>query len=111
MNKIRLISLLTAALGLALSLAQAQPTLIAIGSLTESQAGANLDLSGLRYSLENGAPANLLGGMGSAITYAGGNTFLALPDRGPNAISYNSAVDDTVSYVNRFQTVRMRIDT
>src|SRR5215475_4664605 len=110
MNKIRLISLLTAALGLALSLAQAQPTLIAIGSLTESQAGANLDLSGLTYSLENGAPANLLGGLGSAITYDVGKKFLALPDRGPNAIPSHPLIDDTASYINRFHTIEMDLD-
>jgi Esterase-like activity of phytase len=84
--------------------------LVAIGNLTQSRAGSYTDLSGLTYTLENGVPANLLGGLGSGITYARGNTFLALPDRGPNAVSYNSAVDDTVSYVNRFHTVRMRIE-
>jgi hypothetical protein len=84
--------------------------LVAVGNLTQSRAGSYTDLSGLSYTLENGAPANLLGGLGSGITYAGGNTFLALPDRGPNAVSYNGAVDDTVSYVNRFHTVRMRIE-
>ena len=76
--------------------------LVAVGNLTQSRAGSYTDLSGLTYTLENGVPANLLGGLGSGITYAGGNTFLALPDRGPNAVSYNGAVDDTVSYVNRF---------
>ena len=84
--------------------------LVAVGNLTQSRAGSYTDLSGLTYTLENGVPANLLGGLGSGITYAGGNTFLALPDRGPNAVSYNSAVDDTVSYVNRFHTVRIRIE-
>ncbi len=44
---------------------------------------------------------------GSALAWAGGNTFIALPDRGPNATPYNSAVDDTVSYISRFQTVTM----
>ena len=43
------------------------------------------DLSGLDYNLENGVPANLLGGLGSALTWGYGDTFLALPDRGPNA--------------------------
>jgi phytase-like protein len=51
--------------------------------------------------------ANELGGFGSAITNAGGYTFLALPDRGPNAVSYDSSIDDTVSYINRFHTVTM----
>jgi hypothetical protein len=77
-NTIRLISWFTAALSLVPSLGQAQPTLIAVGSLTESRAGANADLSGLTYSLENQAPANLLGGLGSAITYNSGSKFLLL---------------------------------
>src|SRR5689334_6764777 len=87
--------------------ASATITLIADGTLTDSAAGHLADLSGLTGTLENGAPANLLGGLGSGIAYAGGNTFLAVPDRGPNATSYNSKVDDTVSYINRFQTVTM----
>ena len=112
MNKIRLISMLTAAaLALSASLGQAaQPTLIAIGSLTDSRAGANLDLSGLTYALENRAPANLLGGLGSAMTYDAGKKFLLLPDRGPNATPFDSLIDDTVSYINRFHTVEMDLD-
>ena len=74
---------------LTLSCAQAQPSLLAVGTLTHSRAGADADLSGLNYKLENGVAANLLGGLGSALTYASGNTFLALPDRGPNAAPYN----------------------
>ncbi len=87
----------------------AQITLLAVGTLTDSTAGANADLSGLNYQLENGAPANLLGGLGSGLAYASGNTFLALPDRGPNAVPYNSAIDDTVSYINRFHTITMSL--
>jgi hypothetical protein len=83
------------------------PTLLAIGTLTGSSAGAGVDLSGLTGTMENGLPQNILGGLGSAIAWAGGNTFLALPDRGPNATSYNRAVDNTVSYIVRFQTVTM----
>ncbi|MFX7106364.1 hypothetical protein ABTI05_19650, partial [Acinetobacter baumannii] len=75
--------------------------------LTGSSAGADADLSGLSGTLENGLPANILGGLGSGLTYAGGNTFLALPDRGPNATPYNSKVDDTVSYISRFHTISM----
>jgi hypothetical protein len=88
---------------------QAQVTLLARGTLTGSSAGSYQDLSGLKYTLENGVPANLLGGLGSGIAYAGGNTFLAVPDRGPNAVSFNSAVDDTVAYVNRFHTISMQL--
>jgi len=60
--------------------------------------------------LENGVAGNLLGGLGSGIAYAGCNTFLAVPDRGPNAVSYNAALDDTASYINRFQTFELRLE-
>lgn len=102
----------TVLLGIALTLSTAsyaQVTLLAVGSLTQSDAGQNADLSGLTYKLENGAAANLLGGLGSGITYAGSDTFLALPDRGPNAVSYNAAIDDTSSYINRFHTITMAL--
>jgi len=81
--------------------------LIAIGSLNGSTAGVNTDLSGLTNTLENGVAANFLGGMGSGLAYAGGNTFIATPDRGPNATAYNALVDDTTSYISRFQTISM----
>ena len=103
-------ALLAATVGLfATSQLNAQITLLAVGSLTESKAGTYADLSGLTYTLENGVPANSLGGFGSGIAYAGGNTFLAVPDRGPNAVSFDSAIDDTVSYINRFQTIKMHL--
>lgn len=89
--------------------AQAQVKLIARGTLTSSSAGSYADLSGLTYTLENGAAANLLGGFGSGLAYAGGNTFIAVPDRGPNAVSYNSLIDDTVSYIERFHTLQLTL--
>ena len=89
--------------------ANSQVKLLARGTLTASRAGSYRDLSGLNYELENGVPANLLGGLGSGMTYAGGDTFLAIPDRGPNAVSYNSLVDDTVSYITRFHTIEMKL--
>jgi len=92
---------------LAAPAANATVVLLASGTLTGSAAGPDTDLSGLTGTLENGVAANLLGGLGSGLAYAGGNTFLALPDRGPNAQSYNAAVDDTVSYISRFHTVTM----
>jgi Esterase-like activity of phytase len=88
--------------------AQTFPVL-AVGTLDQSRAGSFADLSGLTYNLENGAPANLLGGFGSAIAYASGNTFLALPDRGPNAVEFDDAIDNTASYINRFHTVQMNL--
>ncbi len=85
---------------------QAAPILLGVGSLN----GAT-DLSGLTSTLENGVAANILGGMGSGLAYAGGNTFLATPDRGPNAQAYagGAAVDNTTSYISRFQTVDMQL--
>lgn len=86
--------------------AQAGVTLIASATL----AGAS-DLSGLSGTLENGVAANVLGGMGSGLAWAGGSTFLALPDRGPNASVYagGAAVDNTTSYIDRFQTISLNL--
>ncbi len=83
--------------------------LLAVGTMDQSRAGAWADLSGLNYKLENGVRANELGGLGSAITYVSGNTFLALPDRGPNAVEFDDAIDNTASYVNRFHTVNLEL--
>lgn len=60
-------------------------------------------------ALESGVPGNKLGGMGSAIAYAGCNSFVALPDRGPNALVYNAAVDNTTSYIPRFQSLHLSL--
>ena len=89
--------------------AHASVILLATGTLTGSAAGENADLSGLTGPLENGLPENMLGGIGSGLAYVGGNTFLAMPDRGPNATSYNDALDETVSYISRFHTVTMNL--
>jgi hypothetical protein len=85
----------------------AQIQVLAIGELTQTKAGVYTDLSGLHNTLESGVPANLLGGIGSAITHASGNTFLALPDRGPNADVYDANIDSTTSYIPRFHTIDM----
>lgn len=79
------------------------------GALSGSSAGANTDLSGLSAPLENGIAGNFLGGIGSGLAYAGGTTFIATPDRGPNATPYNPVVDDTVSYISRFQTLDLTL--
>jgi hypothetical protein len=86
--------------------ANAEVNLIATGSLSGNIGDLSTKTSA---PLENGVPGNLLGGIGSGLSYAGCNTFIAIPDRGPNAVSYNSAVDDTVSYINRFQTISMKL--
>jgi hypothetical protein len=83
---------------------EAAVSLIARGTL-----GGSTDLSGLTGAMENGLPGNVLGGLGSGLTYAGGSTFLSVPDRGPNATPYNSAVDNTVSYISRFQTLDLSL--
>jgi len=89
--------------------ATAQIKLIGIGTLDHSAKGANVDLLADSTQLENGKAANVLGGLGSGLAYAGGDSFLAIPDRGPNAAPYNGSVDDTVSFVSRFQTLRIKL--
>jgi len=84
--------------------AQAMVTYFANGTLSGTS-----DLSGLSAPMENGLLGNVLGGIGSGLTYMGGNTYLAVPDRGPNATPYNPAVDDTASYITRFQTLKMNL--
>ncbi len=83
----------------------AEPVLIGMGSLS----GSLSDLSGLNYNLESGLAANLLGGLGSGLAWAGGNTFLALPDRGPNADAWNAALDNTTSFISRFHTLQLTL--
>ena len=79
--------------------------LIAIGTLP----GTGSDYSGLSSTLENGVRADLLGGMGSGLAWAGGSTFLALPDRGPNAVAWNASIDNTTSYIPRFHTLNLEL--
>ena len=103
-------ALLTITLGaIAPAVASAQVTLLAKGTLTSSSAGAYRDLSGLTNTLENGVPNDLLGGFGSGIAHLSGDTFVAVPDRGPNAVSFDALIDDTASYVDRFHTITMNL--
>src|SRR5262245_10983519 len=105
----RRLMLLVALLGLAspfATIACAAPDLIAVGSVSGTYEDFATETASL---LENGILGNRLGGMGSGLAYAGGNTFLALPDRGPNAKPYNSAVDDTPSYTARFHTLNLSL--
>jgi hypothetical protein len=86
--------------------AGARPVLIAVGNIS----GAGDDMAAETAGpLENGVPGNRLGGVGSGLAHAGGNTFVAVADRGPNANPYNPCVDDTTSYINRFQTFRLAL--
>ena len=100
--RIRVIASSIAACFFALPAANAATTLIAIGSLSGSFSDLSSQTAG---PLENGVAGNLLGGLGSGFAWAGGNTFIATPDRGPNAAAYNAGVADTTSYITRFQTI------
>lgn len=101
----RLPYLLALAAASAVAPLSASIDLIAVGKIP----GNTADLSGLSGNLENGVAANLFGGIGSGLAWAGGNTFLALPDRGPNATPWNAAVDDTASYIPRFHTLTLNL--
>src|SRR5215831_12584731 len=88
------------ALGLccARTAAASEPVLIAIGSIS----GQYEDFATRTAApLENGVPGNRLGGLGSGLAYLGGDWFLALP--------YNSCMDDTSSYINRFHTMHLSL--
>src|SRR5262249_40206098 len=100
------VTVLLSALFLLASAVYAGPTLIAIGSVSGTYEDLALETAA---PLETGIPGNRLGGLGSGLAYAGGNIFLALPDRGPNAKPYNSAVDDTASYIARFHTLHLSL--
>jgi hypothetical protein len=95
---------IAAALVTTSSAAVAGPTLLAMGTLSDLK-----DKSGLDYTLENGLSAAVLGGIGSGLTYAGGTTFLAVPDRGPNATVYDPLIDNTTSYISRVQTLNLAL--
>jgi hypothetical protein len=93
--------------GMLTAQASAAVILLANGTLTTTTAGYYTDLSGLQGTMENGVAKTLLGGLGSGLAWAWGNTFIAVPDRGPNAVSYDGLVDDTVTYIPRLQTISM----
>ena len=105
MSRPRLLALL---IGAAFALPAAHAIdLIAVGSLADVT-----DKSALTALLENGVDTgNVLGGIGSGLAWAGGNTFIALPDRGPNATLWTggAAVDQTTSYIARLQTVQLTL--
>jgi hypothetical protein len=81
--------------------------LIAVGSLPGTIADRSAATAG---ALENGVAGNLLGGLGSGLAYAGWGRFVAVPDRGPNALAYDALVDDTTSYIARVHTLHMRLE-
>jgi hypothetical protein len=110
MNRLhdRRLFLTAAAAAAPLLSAHAAIQLIAVSSTPGTYQDLSSDTS---TTLENGVPGNRLGGIGSSIAYAGGDTFLMLPDRGPNAVGgYGGTnIDFTVSYINRFETFTLRL--
>jgi hypothetical protein len=86
------ISLLLASASI-LPVAHGAPVLLAFGNMGGLTTDLSTQTAGL---LEKGVKGNLLRDIGSALAWAGGNTFIATPDRGPNAIPYNALVDDKV---------------
>lgn len=85
------------------------PAIVAIGSISGFYQDFATQTGGL---LENGVPGNRLGGIGSGLAHLGGDYFLALPDRGPNAADYDDcsdALDNTTSYIDRFQTMHLSL--
>jgi len=84
----------------------ANPDLIATASIPATYEDFDNQTAG---QLENAVPGNRLGGLGSSIAYVGGDTFLMLPDRGPNAVEWASSIDSTVTYINRFHTFNLRL--
>ena len=103
MATFRALALSTCLLGL--STANAAVALLGVGSLPASAT----DLSGLTGTLESGVAKNLLS-VGSGLAYTGqGSRFIAVPDRGPNANPYNTAVDDTTSFQARMHEIDVSI--
>jgi hypothetical protein len=86
--------------------AMAEVKLIAAASVDATLEDLAIQTAG---ALESGVAGNPLGGIGSGLAYAGHHQFIALPDRGPNANSYDSSVDDTTSYIPRFHTFQMTL--
>ena len=94
------------AAGVAPTAGAAEPVIVAIGSIS----GQYEDFATQTAApLENGVPGNRLGGLGSGLAHLGGDWFVALPDRGPNAVPYNTCMDDTASYIVRFHTLHLSL--
>lgn len=91
---------------LAAHVAQAEVKLVAMGEINANYQDMSTRTAG---ALESKVAGNILGGMGSGLAYAGGNTFLSLPDRGPNAEAYDATIDNTTSYIPRFHTVSLSL--
>ena len=88
------------------SMADGAPRIIAVARIDSSVGDKATQTAA---ALENGVAGNLLGGIGSGLSWAGGSRFYALPDRGPNAVKYNAASDNTSSYIPRVQVLDMAL--
>jgi hypothetical protein len=85
------------------NLSEATVTYLGSGTL------GNPDLSGLTGTLEDGTAENQISA-GSGFAYTGyGNRFVGIPDRGPNASTYNAAVDNTTSYISRAEEIDITV--
>lgn len=72
--------------------------------------GNTRDLSCLIGAHEDGSPTNAFDGFGSGIAYTGvPGRYLFIADRGPNASSWNSAVDNTTTFRTRAHTVAVSL--
>ncbi len=79
--------------------AWSSPVLVGQGSTP----GTATDFSNPSGQLEDGTPANLLGGLGSGIAYSGtGNRFALVPDRGP--------ANGTTTYKDRFEFLDITVN-
>ena len=105
MRKLTLIASCVSAILTAAS-AHAAVDLIAESQISGTYQDYSVETSG---PLESGVPGNKLGGMGSAIAYAGCNSFVALPDRGPNALVYKPEIDNTTTYIPRFHALHLSL--
>ncbi|MFO1027193.1 MAG: esterase-like activity of phytase family protein [Acetobacteraceae bacterium] len=101
-----------AATGLVLAAIAAVPADAAITYIGQAAIPNGTDFSGLTGNLEDGLPGNRLGGFGSGIAYNGtDNTYMLIPDRGPNAVAYpgGAAVDNTISFQSRVEQFRLSV--
>ena len=105
MRKISLVSACISAV-LATTATHAAVELIATSNISGTYQDYSVETAA---PLESGVPGNSLGGMGSALAYAGCNSFVALPDRGPNALVYKPEVDNTTSYIPRFHALHLSL--
>ena len=103
----RLLAVAAAALFCTLNAQAGSAPVVLIAKATLS--GAALDKSGLTGAVENGVSASSAGGLGSGLAWAGGNSFIGLQDRGPNAVAWNAAVDNTTSFIGRFQALTLQL--